>query len=92
MNYKQIRQDAGMTISQMAEWLGINQRTVRRYEDGTRNAGGGQDTVRAFKRKTYFERCKMIDSNLKKRAEKEIMEIISPMVTIAMIGASVEKP
>lgn len=34
----------------------------------------------------------MIDSNLKKRAEKEIMEIISPMVTIAMIGASVEKP
>lgn len=38
--YKQIRQDAGMTISQMAEYLGINQRTVRRYEDGTRNAGG----------------------------------------------------
>lgn len=45
MNYKQIRQDAGMTISQMAEWLGINQRTVRRYEDGTRNAGGAVRTL-----------------------------------------------
>lgn len=38
--YKQIRQDAGMTISQMAAYFGINERTVRRYEDGTRNAGG----------------------------------------------------
>ena len=35
--YKQIRHDAGMTLSQMSEYLGVNDRTIRRYETGERN-------------------------------------------------------
>lgn len=40
MNFKQTRQSASMTISQMAAYLGVDPRTVRRYEDGTRTPGG----------------------------------------------------
>lgn len=40
MNYKQIRQAAGMSLSEMAAYLGVDARTVRRYEDGTRTPGG----------------------------------------------------
>lgn len=39
MNYKQIRQDAGMSLSEMAAYLAVDERTVRRYEDGTRTPG-----------------------------------------------------
>lgn len=38
--YKQTRQAAGMTISEMAAYLAVDERTVRRYEDGTRTPGG----------------------------------------------------
>lgn len=40
MDYKQTRQAAGMTISEMAAYLAVDERTVRRYEDGTRTPGG----------------------------------------------------
>lgn len=40
MTYKQIRQAANLSINQMAEYLGVDSRTVRRYEDGTRKPGG----------------------------------------------------
>lgn len=40
MNYKQTRKAANMTLSQMAAYLGVTTRTVRRYEDGTRTPGG----------------------------------------------------
>lgn len=40
MNYKQIRQAAGMSLSEMAAYLAVDERTVRRYEDGTRTPGG----------------------------------------------------
>lgn len=40
MTYKQIRQDAGLSISEMAAYLAVDERTVRRYEDGTRTPGG----------------------------------------------------
>ncbi len=40
MTYKQTRQAAGMTLSEMAAYLGVDARTVRRYEDGTRTPGG----------------------------------------------------
>jgi len=35
--YKQIRHNANMTLSQMSEYLGVNDRTIRRYETGERN-------------------------------------------------------
>lgn len=38
--FKQIRQAAGMTLSEMAAHLAVDSRTVRRYEDGTRTPGG----------------------------------------------------
>lgn len=40
MNYKQLRQTANLSITQMAYHLGVDPRTVRRYEDGTRTPGG----------------------------------------------------
>lgn len=40
MTYKQIRQAANMTLSEMAAYLAVDERTVRRYEDGTRTPGG----------------------------------------------------
>ncbi len=40
MNYKKIRQTANLSITQMAAHLGVDPRTVRRYEDGTRTPGG----------------------------------------------------
>lgn len=38
--YKQTRQAAGMSLSEMAAYLAVDERTVRRYEDGTRTPGG----------------------------------------------------
>jgi len=40
MDYKQLRHAANLSITQMASHLGVDARTVRRYEDGTRTPGG----------------------------------------------------
>lgn len=37
---KQIRETAQLSIMDMGEFLGVDGRTVRRYEDGTRLPGG----------------------------------------------------
>jgi DNA-binding transcriptional regulator YiaG len=37
---KKIRTEAGMSINEMAKYLWLDPRTVRRYEDGTRNPSG----------------------------------------------------
>lgn len=40
MNYKKLRKSAGLSLSEMAAYLAVDPRTVRRYEDGTRTPGG----------------------------------------------------
>jgi len=37
--FKQIRKDAGLSINQIAGIVGVDPRTIRRYEDGTRAIG-----------------------------------------------------
>jgi predicted transcriptional regulator len=37
--FKEIRHSLGFSLSQMADAIGVEERTIRRYEDGTRAIG-----------------------------------------------------
>ena len=38
--FKEIRHNASLSLSQCAQWLGVDDRSIRRYEDGSRPVSG----------------------------------------------------
>lgn len=69
LEFKEWRESLGLTVRQMAEYLGTSRSTIYRYEDGTRTVSGSDlrlvqilETIRRyypeFHRKLLQEACR----------------------------------